>query len=113
MTYGTRTPHPVPTTLGRSPASPNVDASMVRTAASPRTTFTSTWICGSPSPKCLSLPMSTAAPGIGGGRIVRPGIRERQFTFTALQAAATALYSALPAPYRSFAAFSVAVRAPA
>lgn len=38
---------------------------------------------------------------------------EGQFTLTALQAAPTALYSVLPAPYRSFAAFSVAVRAPA
>lgn len=36
-----------------------------------------------------------------------------QLTDTADQAAATALYSVLPAPYRSFAAFSVAVRAPA
>ena len=37
----------------------------------------------------------------------------RQFTDTADQAAPTARYSALPAPYRSFAALSVAVRAPA
>ena len=40
-------------------------------------------------------------------------VRRGQFTLTALQAAATALYSVLPAPYRSFAALSVAVRAPA
>ena len=33
---------------------------------------------------------------------------ERQFTLMPLQAAATALYSALVAPYRSVAAFSVA-----
>ena len=37
----------------------------------------------------------------------------RQFTDTADQAAPTARYSALPAPYRSFAALSVAARAPA
>jgi hypothetical protein len=35
-----------------------------------------------------------------------------QFTLTALQAAATALSSALPVPKRSVAALSVAVRAP-
>ena len=35
-----------------------------------------------------------------------------QFTETALQAAATALYCVEPAPYRSLAAFSDAVRAP-
>jgi hypothetical protein len=35
-----------------------------------------------------------------------------QFTFTALQAAATALTCAEPAPYRSAAACSVALRAP-
>lgn len=34
-------------------------------------------------------------------------------TLTAFQAAATALYSALPAPYRSLAALRVPVRAPA
>lgn len=39
--------------------------------------------------------------------------RDRQLTLTALQAAATAFCWALPAPYRSFAAFNVAVRAPA
>jgi hypothetical protein len=33
------------------------------------------------------------------------------FTFTAVQAAPTVLYSVLSAPYRSFAALSVAVRA--
>ena len=33
----------------------------------------------------------------------------RQLTLTAFQAAATALYSALPAPYRSLAAWRVAV----
>lgn len=37
----------------------------------------------------------------------------RQPTDTALHAAPTAAYSVLPVPYRSRAAFSVAVRAPA
>jgi hypothetical protein len=42
-----------------------------------------------------------------------PGSFGAQFTLTALQAAATASYSVLPAPYRSLAALRVAVRAPA
>ena len=47
---------------------------------------------------------SPGDPDLRGGR--------GQATLTALQAAATALYCVLPAPYRSRAAFSVAVRAP-
>ncbi len=57
----------------------------------------------------LRLPRPVNAPG----QPPSGAWRTAQFTFTALQAAATAMYSALPAPYRSFAAFRVAVRAPA
>lgn len=65
------------------------------------------------------VPDRSRCPGASVCR-TRRGCRSRPFrapdvqlTDTADQAAATALYSVLPAPYRSFAALSVAVRAPA
>ncbi|GAA3022229.1 hypothetical protein GCM10010519_59000 [Streptomyces lactacystinicus] len=56
-------------------------------------------------PDARALPMEV--PG------VRCACAVRQLTLTALQVAATALYSALLAPYRSAAALRVPVRAPA
>ena len=78
----------------------------------------------------IRLCLSREAPGrgdrartrrsAGAGPCARTGPRpgpdrggRSQRTLTALHAAATALYWVLPAPYRSLAAFSVAVRAPA
>ena len=62
------------------------------------------------------MPTSVPQPGAGAQRVPRPQRLPRdcrgQLTLTAAQAASTALYWVLPAPYRSLAAFSVAVRAP-
>ncbi|CAM5242880.1 hypothetical protein STANM309S_05137 [Streptomyces tanashiensis] len=58
-------------------------------------------------------PPTAEGPRRSGGAPVGPRDRVvRQATLTAAQAAATVAYSGLVAPYRSFAAFRVAVRAP-
>ncbi|GGU74190.1 hypothetical protein GCM10010502_27470 [Kitasatospora aureofaciens] len=54
-----------------------------------------------------------ARPGRPCPTRARPGSGPSQLTLTAVQEAATALYSALFAPYRSDAALRVAARAPA
>ena len=54
---------------------------------------------------------SVEAPAPRAARGPPPRADGHQFTFTADQAAATALYWVLPVPYRSLAAFRVAVRA--
>lgn len=92
-------PGPVPVAVASAPSA--ASCRMLRSLKSP---WVRPWV----------VPKSRAAPGIlpSGCRLPRQLVRT-QLTLTADQAAATALYSVSPAPYRSAAARRVATQAPA